>query len=141
MRVVQGNVRRLRTRKRSAHREMSLQALEGGESSAGGPPADARGGSPGQVVRREERFERLKEALRHATPDYRKVVFQVCLQNMAIKDVAAAMGRSLGAVSMLLFRALRQIKESFGMTESLSLPGHSLEDAVGDDEDSDDAGT
>ena len=78
--------------------------------------------SPSTGMRRNERFDRLEAAMANLAPDHREVVTMARIQGLAIKEIAARTGRSPAAISMLLSRALRKLKESFGDTESLSLP-------------------
>ena len=87
-----------------------------------------RDGSPSQGLRRDERFDRLQAALDDLSPDYRKVIVLARLKRLPIKEVARRMDRSPEAVSQLLIRAARKMKERMGHTESLSLPAKSLEE-------------
>jgi RNA polymerase sigma-70 factor, ECF subfamily len=78
-------------------------------------------------VQREERFERLKQALDALSPDHRKVILLAKIQRVPVKDIALEMGRSQDAVSNILARALARLRESFGDTDSLHLPDWTLE--------------
>jgi RNA polymerase sigma-70 factor, ECF subfamily len=84
--------------------------------------------SPEKLHRREARFRRLKEALDRLSPPRRKVVMLMKVMGLSRKEVALALGRSPGAISVVLYRALSQLKEFFGITSSFSLPRWSLED-------------
>jgi RNA polymerase sigma factor (sigma-70 family) len=85
-------------------------------------------------MRRRERSARLEEAIASLTPDHRRVVELCRIEGLAVKEVAERMGRSPNAVSMLLLRALRELKTRFGRTESLTLPrpGDSRREGGGD---------
>ncbi|MBI4582659.1 MAG: sigma-70 region 4 domain-containing protein [Planctomycetes bacterium] len=48
------------------------------------------------------------------------------VEGLKIKEVARLMNRSESAAKNLLFRALRELKSSFGDTESLNLPDRRL---------------
>ena len=78
-------------------------------------------------MRRDERFERLESALNCLTKDHREVIIFARIQGLPIKEIAERMSRSPDAVSMLLLRALRELKSYFGSTESFHLPQRSLE--------------
>lgn len=82
--------------------------------------------SPSKALRRDERFERLAESLACLSPDHREAVLLVRVQGLDFKEAGKRMGRSPNAVKQLLYRALRELKETFGDTESLHLPDRSL---------------
>lgn len=82
--------------------------------------------SPSRTARREERFERLEGALARLPGEYREVIRLARLEGLPIAEIAVRMQRSAAAVSMLLSRALRRLREGFGDTESMSLPDRML---------------
>ncbi|MBI4603447.1 MAG: sigma-70 family RNA polymerase sigma factor [Planctomycetes bacterium] len=86
----------------------------------------APGISDSKACEREERFERLKGALGSLSPEHRQVIQLARIQRLPVKDVARLMKRTPGAVTQLLWRALQKLRQSFGDTESLSLPARSL---------------
>jgi RNA polymerase sigma-70 factor (ECF subfamily) len=90
--------------------------------------------SPSRALRREERFGRLEAALNTLSQDQRQVVELARLRGMPIREIASRMQRSPDAISHLLSRALRNLKDRFGDTESFGLPARSLE-TPGDDDD------
>ena len=87
----------------------------------------ASGLSPSRVMRREERFDRLQEALERLSPEHREVIRLVRIEGFSREEVARRMHRSPGAVAQLLWRALKSLKVTFGDTESLHPPQRSLE--------------
>ena len=91
------------------------------------------GSSPSKGIARRERLHRLERALQTLSPDYRTVLFLSRMEGQSIKDIAARMGRSESAVKNLLLRATKQLRLSFGETESLNLGSGQL----GGQEDSD----
>ncbi len=133
--VVYDQARRLKARG-AARGEVSL---ERGAGSGEGEPmrldevlaASVR--SPSQAMRRDERFDRLKEVLGSLAPDHSRVIFLARVQGLPIKEVARKMERTPEATSMLLLRALLKLKAAFGHTESLNLPPRSLEREGGKD--------
>lgn len=94
---------------------------ETGEAAASDP-------SPSRAMRRDERFDRLEEALDAMSPDHREVVLLARIEGLSLAEVAARMNRSPGAVAQLLWRALRQLRERFGDTGSFHLPERRIGD-------------
>jgi len=78
--------------------------------------------SPSKAMRREERFDRLEEALADLSDDHRQVIKLSRIDGLPVKAIARQMNRSESAVKNLLLRALKELQQSFGDTESLSLP-------------------
>ena len=72
-------------------------------------------------MRREERFTRLRKAIDNLSPDHRTVILLSRIEGLMIREIATRMGRSQSAVKNLLLRALRELKKSFGHTDSLHL--------------------
>ena len=94
--------------------------------------APGQGTAPEQRSRRNERFDRLQEALDALSPDHRKVVVLARIERLPIKEVALRMDRTPEAVTQLLWRALQNLKKRFGTTDSFGLPDRRLEDRGGD---------
>ena len=90
--------------------------------------------SPSRNERRNERFGRLKRSVDDLSSDYRTVIRLSRIEGLRISEVAERMGRSPSAVKNLLLRAMKQLRESFGETESLSLPDRHLGEGSGDGE-------
>jgi RNA polymerase sigma-70 factor (ECF subfamily) len=84
--------------------------------------------APSKGLRRRERFERLRDSLETLRPDHQTVLKLSRLEGLPIKEIATRMGRSESAVKNLLLRATRQLKQTFGDTESLHLGGQHFED-------------
>jgi RNA polymerase sigma-70 factor (ECF subfamily) len=115
-------------------RNMKAKKRDGGVISLDGDGArdgglvPAPGPSPSSLVGREERFERLRNALDQLDEDHREVIYLARIHLLPLKEVGKRMGRSADAVSELLRRALRRLKEIFGDTGSFGLPPKSLAD-------------
>jgi RNA polymerase sigma-70 factor, ECF subfamily len=110
------------------HQEVSLDLpCTGAASSAPVRHLAAEGCSPSQAMSREERLKRLENAFRGLSKDHREAIFLARLRGLPIKEIAVRMGRSPDAVSMLILRALRELKQRFGHTDSLSLPSRGLD--------------
>ena len=58
--------------------------------------------------------------------DYRQMILLCRIEGLSIRETAQRMHRSPNAVKKLLARALKELKDRFGDTESLSLPPRSL---------------
>jgi len=114
-RVVRDAGRREGAKGRDPAREEPLAS----EPGAGAGPSVA---TPSRALRRAERLDRLREALRELSQDHRRVIELVRLEGRPVKEAARELGRSPNATSMLLLRALLSLRERFGDTESLALP-------------------
>ena len=90
--------------------------------------------SPSRNERRDERFDRLKRSVDDLSPDYGAVIRLSRIDGLKISEIAERMGRSQSAVKNLLLRAMKQLRESFGETESLGLPDRHLGEDLGDGE-------
>ncbi len=91
------------------------------------------GAPPSRAMRRQERRERLQNAMRSLSPDHRTVLELSRMQELSIREIAERMGRTESAVKNLLLRATRKLRESFGDTQSLGLDAGSSQDkGVGD---------
>jgi len=74
-----------------------------------------------RIFARKERWERLEAAIRLLPPDYGAVIRLVMIDGLRVKEVARQWDRTPNAVSQLLLRALRRLRQDFGDTGSLSL--------------------
>ncbi len=86
------------------------------------------GASPSKGIRRRERLDRLEVSMKALSPDYRTVLRLSRMDGLSIKEIAKQMGRSESAVHNLLLRATKQLRQSFGDTESLNLGDEHFED-------------
>ena len=82
--------------------------------------------SPSRMMRRHERFDRLANALSRLRPEYQEVLRLARIEGLKVRDIARRMDRSEFAVKHLMARAIRQLQELFGDTESLHLPDRAL---------------
>ncbi len=78
--------------------------------------------SASKALRREERLERLKVALRDLTDDQRQAVILARLDGVRTREIARRMGRTEEAVRQLISRGLHRLKRSIGSTDSFHLP-------------------
>jgi RNA polymerase sigma-70 factor (ECF subfamily) len=93
------------------------------------------GTTPSHALRKEERFHRLQDAIDSLSPEHREAILLVRVEGLPVKEVAKRMNRTPHAVSNLILRASRRLKELMGETESLSLPDRRLrgEEGAGHD--------
>jgi len=89
------------------------------------------GPSPSKELRRDERFGRLRASFEAMPPEYQTVLQLARVEGLSIADIAGRMSRSESAVKNLLLRATRQLRKTFGDTESLSLGDRHFGDAEG----------
>jgi RNA polymerase sigma-70 factor (ECF subfamily) len=105
--------RQLRTRKRDARREVSLdRRLDDLGGSADRVDAALAGGvaSPSAQARRREAAALLADQLARLPEDYREVIILRNLEGLAFEEVARRMGRSPGAARVLWMRALDRLR-------------------------------
>ena len=84
--------------------------------------------APSAVLRRHERFLRLKDALDRLPRDYRDAIRLTRIEGLPVKEAANRMERTPKAVMHLLARGLKRLRDSFGDTESFTLPDRRLVD-------------
>lgn len=70
----------------------------------------AAGSSPSRQVLREEMRDRVRAALEGLKPDHREVLVLRYLEQMSVREIAAVMGISTGAVHMRQLRALELLR-------------------------------
>jgi len=93
--------------KRDIRREIPFKREE--SSTEGGSfradvPLDAT--TPSVLLSRREQLDRLERAIDDLKPEYREVVLLARIERLSHAEIAARMGKSKGAVAMLLSRAL-----------------------------------
>ncbi len=99
----------------AARRRARNKQLQIDRDPASDDPSASRDG------RRKERFERLERAFQDLKPEYRKVLRLARIEGLQIGEIAARTGKSVSAISNLLLRATKQLKQGFGDTQSLHL--------------------
>ena len=82
--------------------------------------------TPLRALAREERYQRLVNAIESLSPDHRQVILLARFEGLPLQEIGVRMGRSRDAVSMLLRRALQRLRVCFGSTDSLGLPSRPL---------------
>ena len=93
--------------KRDIRREIPFRKVEanteGGSFGVDGPLQTT---TPSVLFSRKEQFDRLERAIDHLKPEYRDVIFLSRIERLSHEEIALRMGKSKGAVAMLLSRAL-----------------------------------
>ncbi len=79
-----------------------------------GAPADEPGEDLEPALERIEELGRLYEQVRQLPANQRRVIEMRFAQEKSIREIAAELGRSEGAVKQLQFRAVRSLRESMG---------------------------
>jgi len=75
-----------------------------------GPPLHATGSDPYERAQQTLQQEALRKAINQLTDDQATVIVMRFLQGYSIAEVAAAMGKTEGAVKALQFRAVERLR-------------------------------
>jgi RNA polymerase sigma-70 factor (ECF subfamily) len=108
--LVKLHQRHIGAQKRSITREQPWDRALSDDSAlalAGGPPAAA---SPSAQVLREELRRRVRDALERLPEQHREVLVLRYLEQLSMRDVAAVLGASEGAVRVRHLRALQALR-------------------------------
>ena len=93
--------------KRDIRREIPFKreenSTEGGSFGVAGPLQTT---TPSVLLSRKEQLDRLERAIDDLKPEYREVIFLSRIERLSHEEIAARVGKSKGAVAMLLSRAL-----------------------------------
>lgn len=101
------------TKKRAVHREVPLiQSLDASSRRLESMLA-AKGDSPSQRLRQEERQTMLARVLERLPDDYREVLILRNLEDLSHQEIGRRMGRTEGAVRMLWVRALGRLRQEY----------------------------
>ena len=84
------------------------------EARESGTPAPERGEDPEPALERTDELARLYRRVRELLPDQRRVIEMRFAEDKSIREIAAELRRSEGAVKQLLLRALQSLRESVG---------------------------
>jgi RNA polymerase sigma-70 factor (ECF subfamily) len=100
--------------KRDIRREIPFKKVEanteGGSLGVDGPLQTT---TPSVLFSRKEQFDRLERAIDHLKPEYRDVIFLSRIERLSHEEIALRMGKSKGAVAMLLSRALVALTDAY----------------------------
>jgi RNA polymerase sigma-70 factor (ECF subfamily) len=79
-----------------------------------GRPAAEPAEDPEPVLERTEQNARLYRQVRELPPEQRRVIEMRFAEEKSIREIAAAMGKSEGAVKQLQLRAVQRLREGMG---------------------------
>lgn len=120
-RLIDARRRHLQAAQRDARRERPLDARDAGTSVA--PLANVLadpGTSPSAGLRTVEQRQKLEQALEQLPPSYREVIVLRVLEGLSVSDTAEIMGRSNGAISVLLTKAVKRLGSALAEIMPLS---------------------
>ncbi len=118
------------TEKRQADREVRLSVTPAPGDGSGESLKDvlaASGSSPSNALMRSERFERVENALTRLSDDHREVIILVRIRCLSCKEAGEILNRSPSAISMLLLRAIRSLRDDLGGSGGSFFPRHGPE--------------
>ncbi|MHC4753060.1 MAG: sigma-70 family RNA polymerase sigma factor [Planctomycetota bacterium] len=72
--------------------------------------------TPSVILLRKEQYDRLERAIDELKPEYREVIFLSRIERLSHKEIAIKLGKSKGAVAMLLSRALIALTAAYEKT-------------------------
>ena len=95
------------TEKRDIRREIPFKKVENNteeNSFIASEPLDTT--TPSVLLFRKEQLDRLERAIDDLKPDYREIIYLSRIERLSNAEIAEKLGKSKGAVAMLLSRAL-----------------------------------
>ena len=103
--------------KRDVRREIPFKKegtnTDGGSYGVAGPLQTT---TPSVLLGRKEQLDRLERAIDDLKPEYREVIFLSRIERLSHEEIAARLGKSKGAVAMLLSRALVALTAAYENT-------------------------
>ena len=72
--------------------------------------------TPSVMLSRKEQYDRLERAIDELKPEYREVIFLSRIERLSHEEIAVKLGKSKGAVAMLLSRALIALTAAYEKT-------------------------
>ena len=70
-------------------------------------------------------IEKVRRAIEQLKPDYQDVIIMRFVEDISLRETAAIMGKTEGAVKLIQHRAVKELQKMFGMKEAL--PFESIE--------------
>ena len=113
-RIIDAHRRHFGAQKRAASREVNLSAGGSGDGSEGGGMADllaASMTSPSGVLSRQQKEFHMMQALESLPDDARDALRMRYVEGLPSKDIAQKLGRSDGAIRVLLTRSLQKLQD------------------------------
>ena len=103
--------------KRDIRREIPFKKVETDtEEGSVGIAGPLQTTTPGDLLIRKEQLDRLENAIDSLKPEYREVVLLSRIERLSHEEIATKLGKSKGAVAMLLSRALVALTAAYEKT-------------------------
>jgi RNA polymerase sigma-70 factor (ECF subfamily) len=102
------------TEKRDIRKEISFKKVENDTeegSFIAAEPLDTT--TPSVLLFKKEQLDRLERAIDDLKPDYREVIYLSRIERLSNAEIAEKLGKSKGAVAMLLSRALAALTAAY----------------------------
>ena len=103
--------------KRDIRREIPFKRerinTDGGSLGVAGPLQTT---TPSMLLVRKEQLDRLERAIDDLKPEYREVIFLSRIERLSHEEIAVKLGKTKGAVAMLLSRALIALTAAYEKT-------------------------
>lgn len=103
-------IRRYRTAKRAAGKELADPGADDSQAVPGFAEFPESAATPSQLLMAHERELALADAIAQLAPDHQEVIHLRSLQRLSFDDVARRMSRTRPAVQMLWMRAVQKLE-------------------------------
>ena len=113
--ALRDNVDKLHAGKRDIHKELPLG--DRGPTTGGrffGTPGPIDAITPSAIISKREDLARLEKAIDKLRPEYREVILLAKIEELSYKQIGDRLGKSIGAVKMLVSRAIVALASAFG---------------------------
>jgi len=108
------NIDKLHTDKRNIRREIRLD--DRGRSIDGvfvGTADPIKATTPSVIMSRREDLDKLEKAIDKMKPEYREVIILAKIEELSYRQIGDRLGKSIGAVKMLVSRAIMALAIAF----------------------------
>jgi RNA polymerase sigma-70 factor (ECF subfamily) len=110
-------VDRFHAEKRDIRREIPFKKVEtDAEDVSAGVAGPLQTTTPSVLLSRKEQLDRLERAIDALKPEYREVILLSRIERLSQEEIGARLGKSKGAVAMLLSRALMALTAAYEKT-------------------------
>jgi RNA polymerase sigma-70 factor (ECF subfamily) len=110
-------VDRFHAEKRDIRRETPFKKVEPNmEDGSAGVAGPLQTTTPSVLLSKKEQLDRLERAIDALKPEYREVVLLSRVERLSQEEIGARLGKSKGAVAMLLSRALMALTAAYEKT-------------------------
>jgi RNA polymerase sigma-70 factor (ECF subfamily) len=103
------------TEKRDVHKEIPFKKegriTDGGSIGAAGPICTT---TPSVIVSKKEALDKLEQSLDNLKPEYKQVILLKKIEGLSHTEIAERLGKNIGAVRMLLARAMAALTIAYG---------------------------